>query len=48
MTCSPFWKDLVEAGQPLCLIHAETEGELSYALNYAMGVGEIIRIEDAT
>jgi thymidine phosphorylase len=38
--------DTIEAGQPLCLIHAETNGELSYALNYAFGAGEIFLIEN--
>jgi thymidine phosphorylase len=39
-------EDSVAAGQPLCLIHAETDGELSYALNYAMSAGELFMIKD--
>lgn len=35
----------VERGQPLLHIHAETAGELAYALDYAAQTGEIIGVE---
>jgi thymidine phosphorylase len=35
----------VDRGQPLLLVHAETTGELAYALDYAAGAGDIIEIE---
>ena len=36
--------DRVEANQPLLLLHAQTPGELAYALDYARTAGSIIRI----
>jgi len=38
--------ELVESGQPLYTIHADSEGELNYAREFAFGNGDIIRIED--
>jgi thymidine phosphorylase len=35
----------VERGQPLLHVHAETAGELAYALDYAVAAGDIIRVE---
>lgn len=35
----------VERGQPLLYVHAETAGELAYALDYAARAGEIIGVE---
>jgi thymidine phosphorylase len=37
--------DAVSAGQPLCTVHAETSGELQYALDYASGTAAIFDIE---
>jgi thymidine phosphorylase len=37
----------VEVGQPLCTVHADTAGQLQYALDYASGTGEIFGIERA-
>lgn len=37
--------DPIEAGQPLCTVHAETTGELQYALDYATGTAPIFYIE---
>lgn len=37
--------DAVAAGQPLCTVHAETPGELQYALDYASGTAAIFDIE---
>jgi thymidine phosphorylase len=37
---------LVSAGQPLCTVHAESPGELAYALHYASANPGIIRVED--
>jgi len=37
--------DEVIRGQPLLHIHAETPGELAYALDYAAGAGDVIEIE---
>ncbi len=36
--------DPVEAGQPLYTIHAESDGELNYAREFAFGNGDIIKI----
>ncbi len=36
--------DAVQAGQPLLHLHADSPGELAYALDYAMQDGEIVRI----
>ena len=36
----------VSAVQPLCTIHAESPGELAYALHYAAANPGIIRIEE--
>ncbi len=38
--------DAVEAGQPLLYLHAQTPGELAYALDYARSAGSIVRIGD--
>ncbi len=35
----------VRTGQPLCTLHAETAGELNYALDYAASITDIIGIE---
>lgn len=35
----------VAAGQPLLTVHAETAGELAYALDYAASHGDMIEIE---
>ena len=40
--------DIVAAGQPLFTVHAESVGELDYALRYAAALGEIIALEDPT
>lgn len=37
--------DVVDAGQPILAVHAETAGELAYALEYAARAGDIIEIE---
>lgn len=34
----------VVAGQPVCTVHADTPGELSYALDYAMANADIVKI----
>jgi thymidine phosphorylase len=36
--------DQVRAGMPLCTIHAESEGELAYALAYAQTNPELFEI----
>ncbi len=36
----------VEAGQPLFRVHAESPGELEYALGYLKSAGDIIRIDE--
>lgn len=36
----------VSAGQPLCTVHAESPGELTYALHYASANPGIIRVEE--
>ncbi|WP_163272548.1 thymidine phosphorylase family protein [Chelativorans alearense] len=36
----------VSVGQPLCTVHAETRGELQYALEYAAELGQIFAIEN--
>lgn len=36
----------VERGQPLYSVHAETPGELAYALNFASGKADIVTIEE--
>ncbi len=38
--------DTVVRGQPLCTVHAESPGELAYALNYAEANPDIFQIED--
>lgn len=38
-------RDLVEAGQPVCTLHADTPGELHYALDYAASTEDILGIE---
>jgi len=40
-----FLDDAVEDGQPLCSIHAESRGELEYALAYARANPDIIMID---
>jgi thymidine phosphorylase len=37
--------DDVAAGQPVCTVHAETLGELEYAVEYAASAEDIVRIE---
>ena len=37
--------DELAAGQPLLFLHAQTPGELGYALDYARDAGDIIRVE---
>jgi thymidine phosphorylase len=37
--------DIVEVGQPVCTLHAETPGELDYALDYAAATDDVVRIE---
>ena len=37
--------DELAAGQPLLFLHAQTPGELGYALDYARDAGDIIRID---
>lgn len=39
--------DVVEAGAPLCTVHAQAPGELAYALDYAAAHADIFSIEDA-
>jgi thymidine phosphorylase len=36
--------DVVRAGEPLCTLHADTAGELNYALDYAASMSDIIGI----
>jgi thymidine phosphorylase len=36
--------DLIDQGQPLLHVHAETTGELAYALDYAASAGDIIDV----
>ena len=36
--------DPVEVGQPLLFLHAQTRGELDYALDYARSAGEIVQV----
>jgi thymidine phosphorylase len=37
--------DMVVDGQPLMTIHADTEAELSYALTYASGTSDMLKLE---
>ena len=37
--------DEIDRGQPLLHIHAETPGELAYALDYAAQAGDMIEVE---
>ena len=39
--------DRVEAGQPLYTIHAETPGELDYALEFAVGNDDIFSVGES-
>ncbi|MEE8264576.1 MAG: hypothetical protein V3R40_04890 [Gammaproteobacteria bacterium] len=39
--------DSVALGQPLFMVHAETRGELSYALDYVNRHRDVISITDA-
>lgn len=36
--------DIVRAGEPLCTVHAETRGEMEYALDYAAANDDIVGI----
>lgn len=36
--------DVVQAGAPLCTVHADTRGELEYAFDYAAANGDIVGI----
>ena len=35
----------IDRGQPILLVHAESTGELSYALDYAARAGDFVEIE---
>ena len=37
----------VEAGQPLFTLHAESPGELAYALSYLRGIGDVVAVVGA-
>jgi thymidine phosphorylase len=37
--------DEIAAGEPLMTVHAETDGELAYALDYAAANPEMITVE---
>lgn len=37
--------DDIDRGQPLLHVHAETTGELAYALDYAARAGDIVEVE---
>ena len=39
--------DRVEPGQPLCTVHAETPGELAYALDYAKMNPDIVTVRES-
>jgi thymidine phosphorylase len=39
--------DLVQPGQPLCTVHAESKGELYYALDYASANSDIFELGEA-
>jgi thymidine phosphorylase len=36
----------ISAGEPLCTVHADTPGELAYALHYAAANPDMIRVEE--
>ena len=38
--------DPVEVGQPLYTVHADSPGELAYALDYAAANPDIVRLAD--
>ena len=38
--------DRIEPGQPLCTVHAQTEGELQYALDYASANSDIFELDE--
>ena len=38
--------DCVRFGEPLLFLHAQSPGEMAYALDYAQSVGELVAIED--
>lgn len=38
--------DIVSAGQPLCTVHAEAQGELAYAMDYAAANPDIIKVQE--
>ena len=38
--------DQVTSGQPLCTVHADSPGELAYALDYAVANRDIIAIRE--
>ena len=37
--------DKVQAGDPMCTVHAESRGELAYALDFAASHGPIFGVE---
>ena len=37
--------DEIDRGQPLLHVHAETTGELAYALDYATRAGDIVEVK---
>lgn len=37
--------DEITRGQPLMFLHAQTSGEMAYALAYVQGIGDIVKIE---
>jgi thymidine phosphorylase len=37
--------DRIEAGQPVCVVHADTPGELHYALDYAAANPDIVGLD---
>jgi thymidine phosphorylase len=39
--------DTVAAGQPLCTVHAESPGELTYAFDYAEANRDLILVGDS-
>jgi thymidine phosphorylase len=39
--------DVVEAGQPVMTVHAETPGELEYALAFERASPAILQLEEA-
>ena len=39
--------DLVASGQPLCTVHADGEGEMAYAFDYAAANRDLIAIHNS-